>query len=202
MISCRTLKLCFSFHKQKLSSTIQDKRNEHKITSNVQHPLASSEKRTRCYAFKMGTRRSSHYNRPTSASNECNRLFNIMHNNFIKMPTDGTHILSDCCSHISHCKRKTVNPSLYQFGPHSSITLPANIGSMWKMRHTLKKWPPECSPLHVLMTSHTDAWPVLNVFESAATYVCLVSKYSVQSLLCLAHTRFSIRTSEYEIKIS
>jgi hypothetical protein len=41
------------FHKQKLSSTIPEKGNEHKITSKVQNPLAGLEKTARWYALKM-----------------------------------------------------------------------------------------------------------------------------------------------------
>ena len=49
-----SLKICaIIFHKQKLSSTMPEKGNEHKTATKVQNPLAGSEKTARWYALKM-----------------------------------------------------------------------------------------------------------------------------------------------------
>lgn len=128
-----------------------------------------------------------------------------MHNSCIKIPTNGTHILVAVVATHRIVKeiQQTLwhNVSIYHFGPHTSTTLPANIGSIWKMRHSLKKWPPECFPLHVW--SYTDAWPAINVFTFAAT-LCLwrFQNPLFRVFMCQTHICFSIRISAYEIKIS
>lgn len=124
-----------------------------------------------------------------------------MHNNFTNMPTDGTHILLTVVAthHIVKEIQQTLwhNVSLYNFGPHTSTTLPASIGSIWKIRHSLKKWPPECFPLHVLMTLYTDVWPILNVFLFASTYVCGGFKILCSESLCVKLLYVSQHVSQH-----